>query len=376
MRCYRYLAIFGSFVFLCTIALLGAVGPVRAQSDLYTVEDVAVDEQAENASAAREKALARGHVEALQTLLSRLLPPGELSRLPAIGPNEAAQLVRDFEIRNERTSAVRYLADLTFRFDEEAVRWYLRNQGVSHAETQSKPILVLPVYGEPGQERLWEDPNIWWQTWAGRPGQSGLVPIVAPLGDLQDISTIGAEQALAGDTGRLMQIAQRYGAEDVLVVHAIPSPAVEGGQANVQILTRRFGREPQPTLIDNVVQNPGEPLEQTYARAAEQVAATLQTEWQQQTVLQPGTGNRITVRVPTRSIDEWLAVKRRLSRVAGLERAVVSSMSRTATELDIAYLGDERQLELAMQQSDLDLTYDTTEGAWLLRLRGAASPGG
>lgn len=361
---------------LCALALAAAGGALRAQGDLYTVEDISVDERAENAAAAREKALARGHVEALQTLLARLLPPAELSRLSSIGPNEAAQLVRDFEVRNERTSAVRYLADLTFRFDEEAVRWYLRNQGIGHAETQSKPVLVLPVYGEPGQERLWEDPNIWWRTWAARPGQSGLVPIVAPLGDLQDISTIDAEQALAGDSARLMQIAQRYGAEDVLVVHALETPAAEGGQASVQVLTRRYGRDPHPTLIENVAQNPGESLEQTYARAVDMVAATLQTEWQQQTVLQPGTGNRITVRVPTRSLDEWLAVKRRLARVAGLERAVVSRMSRSATELDIAYLGDERQLELAMQQSDLDLTYDTTEGAWLLRLRGAAGTGG
>lgn len=376
MRCYRHLSIVGSVVLLGALALAGASGVARAQGDLYTVENVAVDEKAENASAAREKALARGHVEALRTLLSRLLPPGELSRLPAIGPNEAAQLVRDFEVRNERTSAVRYLADLTFRFDEEAVRWYLRNQGIGHAETQSKPVLVLPVYGQPGQERLWEDPNVWWRTWASRPGQSGLVPIVAPLGDLQDVSTITAEQALAGDSGRLMRIAERYGAEDVLVVHAVPTPAVDGAAGGVQILTSRYGREPHPALIENVVQNPGEPLEQTYARAAETVAGTLQREWQQQTVLQPGTGNRITVRVPTPTLNDWLAVKQRLSGVAGVERAVVSKVSRSATELDIAYLGDERQLELAMQQRDLDLTYDTTEGAWLLRPRGAATPGG
>ena len=54
-------------------------------------------------------------------------------------------------------------------------------------------------------------------TWAARPSAPGLVPILAPRGDLDDSNTISATQALAGDQSAHRTLAQRYNAGDVMV---------------------------------------------------------------------------------------------------------------------------------------------------------------
>lgn len=360
--------------------VLGA-WPVAAQqhaAEVFTVRDVAVDVTAKTAAAAREAAHAQGHVDAMRRLLTRLLPVAQVSEVPELSAAQVAELVKDFEVADERTSDVRYLASLTFRFNPQGVRGFLRAQGFAHAETQSKPVLVLPVFGPAEQARLWADSNPWWHAWAIRDLDDGLVPLIVPLGDLADISAVTPEQALAGDLERLEALTRRYGAEDVLITQAVLQGEPEIGLASIQVGTSRIGRRQQSTIIDNVQQQPGEDLPDLFARAAAAVATEIQESWKLQNLLRPGSQRRITVTVPLKTLADWLEIKRRLNGVAGVQRSEVSLLSRRETEVDIDFVGDERQLALAMAQSDLSLTYEEASG-WRLQLRGAeadSAPGG
>ena len=151
---------------------LGA-GSALAQnsSDIFTVRDVPVDETAATAADARQTALAVGQRRAFRRLMNRLVPEAHQSSIPALDSNLLQYYVLDFSVDNERTSAVRYLADLTFRFNADEVRNLLRSNSVGFAETRSKPLLVLPVFISPeAGPTLWVDPNPWRETWARRPG--------------------------------------------------------------------------------------------------------------------------------------------------------------------------------------------------------------
>ncbi len=140
-----------------------------ANSHVFTVTGVAVDVTADTAAAAREAAHAEGHVKALDKLLARLLPGDELSLVRPLKPAEILAYVQDFSVANERTSDVRYLAELTFRFRPEAVRELLRANGLKHAETMSKPVVVLAIFGVEGAAVLWGEGNPWLAAWAARP---------------------------------------------------------------------------------------------------------------------------------------------------------------------------------------------------------------
>jgi Uncharacterized protein conserved in bacteria (DUF2066) len=370
--------IFGAlFVGLAFFGLGAALAPGNgnARVDVFTVSDVEVDITADTAAAAREAAHAEGHVLAMQRLLARLLPREELARMRPLELTEILEYVRDFEVDDERTSDVRYLARLTFRFKSDAVRNLLRSEGLLFAETQSKPVLVLAVYGPAGEALLWEDGNPWARAWALRQRGEGLVPLQVPLGDLGDVASVDANQALSGDRERLATLATRYGTEDVLVTQAVLSGDAESGLATLQVGSSRIGTQQLQTMLASYTQKLGETLEELLTRAANAVDADVQEAWKQRNLLRPGSERRIVVSVPIAGLADWLEVKRRLGGVAAVQKSEVTLISRTRTEVDLTFVGDEQQLVLALAQRDLSLTLNPVSG-WQIRLseaRAAAS---
>lgn len=337
---------------------LAAAGPARAQDagDVFTVRDVAVDETAATAGEARQAALAVGQRRAFRRLIRRLVPESRQSQVPEVDATTLQYYVRDFSVDNERTSSVRYLADLTFRFSPDDIRTLLRGAGVPFAETRGKPVLVLPVFSDGGEPTLWLDTNPWRDVWARRPGDDGLVPLTAPLGDLDDITLIDAERALAGDTEALTAIAGRYGTEDVMVSLATLSGDPETGSAVLQVETRRYeaGRVAD-SRRDRLVQVTGEPLDGFLERAAARIDGAVQEAWKEEFLLQFGNQRTIPVIVPLEGLDDWLTVRRRLEGVPAIQQATLSTLSPREAQLELTFFGDEQRLTRALAQRDLFL---------------------
>ena len=202
---------------MCALALLLACGAARAES-VFTVAHVAIDAEAASAAEARELAIAAGQRAALETLLRRLTVAG--TTLPAQPDDSIAAMVAGFAIDRELVSTTRYRAWLTVDFDPAEVRRLLRENGVAYAETVSKPVLVVAVQRDPGGILLWEDGNRWRRAWEERPPHGGLVPILLPLGDVIDLGTVDATQALASDVDALTALAALYGTTEVAVAIA------------------------------------------------------------------------------------------------------------------------------------------------------------
>src|SRR5690606_14883088 len=110
----------------------------------------------------------------------------------------------------ERTSTNRYIAELTVQFQPDQIRQFLRSNGIAYAETRSQPVLVLPLYGPEESAVLWAGENPWLAAWQQHETGNELVPLVTPLGDLEDLTTVDAPQALAGDEEALRDMAERY----------------------------------------------------------------------------------------------------------------------------------------------------------------------
>ena len=76
---------------------------------------------------------------------------------------------------------------------------------------------MLPVFERSAAQFLFEKNNIWRDSWEElNLTEDELLPLLLPLGDLQDITTITAQAALAGRTDLLQAIAQRYKVKNIL----------------------------------------------------------------------------------------------------------------------------------------------------------------
>ncbi|WP_185961367.1 DUF2066 domain-containing protein [Telmatospirillum sp. J64-1] len=360
---------------LAVILLLGAVlalssAPVRAQdADAFTVTEVPVDVRAANAVAAREEALMTGQREAFKRLIERLASAEAAQRLSQLSDAQITELVRDFTIDEERASAVRYIAQLTFRFHPESVRRVLREANVAFTDTQARPLLVLPVYSADGRAPvLWDDPNPWRAAWAARPS-GGLVPLVVPMGDLADVVTLDAAQALAGNIERLTALAQRYGTADVLVAVADATNTEGDGPARVEVRMVPYGPAvPQLFERRSYTAQEGEELRAMFDRITRDVADALNNTYKEMATPRQENLSSLSALVPLEGLNDWLAVRDMLNRLALVRGFEVVSLSRDEAALVLHHTGDRQQLEQLLASNGWALHWEG--GFWQLRRAG------
>ncbi len=367
-----------AWVFAVLVAIFVVFAP-RAEArpqDIFTVSGVKVDRTAETVGRARELALADGNVRAFGKLLTRLTLEEDRGRLGDVSSERIGALVQDFEVEEEKTSASRYLATLTIRFQPSAVRKLLRSSGIPFTETLHKPILVLPVYESEGARVLWEDPNPWREAWARPVESETLIPIVSPLGDLNDVAIISADQALAGDADRLAQIAKRYEVDNVMVAHALLTFEPGSGIPTVRTVFQHYGPFADPTLVDSFSGTSRDGIDQFLGDVVRKIRRKMEEDWKRETVIRFDQQAELAVNVPVTDLGEWLAIRERLEAVSIVRAVNLAALTRRAARVVVQYLGGIDQLRVALAQKDVELVQEG--GFWLLRLAPslrAADPG-
>lgn len=353
---------------VAAIALLSAAPSATADADLFTVASVPVDATAETAPTARDRAIAQGRRLAFQRLVARLVPAAQTRQVPEPTDAELQRMVLGFEVAGERSSAVRWIAELTVAFDPAAVRSRLRASGVPYAETRSLPVLVIPIYETGGEPVLWREPNPWRAAWSEVPPPGGLVPVVVPYGDVADIRDLPPEQAVAGDAAALTRIAERYGARDAVIARARPRAG-----NSIELSVQRIGPSgTDRTLVETVTG--GGDLDETrrLAPAVSRTVAMVEEAWKQDNLIRPGFESRITATVPIDSLKRWLTVRETLEGLSIVARYQVLHLMRREALIDVWVNGDAEQFRLALAQRDLELL--PGNGDYILKQRGQPMP--
>jgi hypothetical protein len=329
--------------------------PARA-ANVYEIQGVNVDVTSETAAAARQQALAQGEINAFRRIIERITLLEDRHRLPSLEPSEITKFVQDFSVAEEKTSAVRYLATLNYRFKRNDIRALLIGYNIPFAETPSKTTLILPIYHAAGIVVLWDDPNPWRKAWAERRIEVGLVPTLLPTGDLTDIATISAEQAVNGDVQRLAAVTNRYQAGDSLVTYAISGLSQKTGKPELRVRMTRHGGALDTQTIDRIFQaRTDEPHERLLARAATELSWLLEDSWKQDNLLKFNQQSVLAVDIPIKTLRDWLGIKKRLRNAAVVRSMDMILLSKTTVRINLHYIGDVAQLSLALEQADLNL---------------------
>jgi len=360
------------FGFIFSTELAGQA--INESPDVFTIANIHVDVTDKTASAARKKALSRGENTAFNLLLERLTLRIDHKRLPVLNSKQISTYVKDFAVKNEKNSEIRYLADLTFRFKPDDIRKLLRDNDIQFAETISKPILVLPVYQLAGAVFLWDDPNPWREAWIGNVGitktrkrmrASGLVPMVFGDGDLGDIAAISAELAIKGDAQRLLAIAKKYKVAKTLVIFANLSSTLQGTPV-LKIRVSKYGKDTVRHVFSMQIKaNKMETIGVLIERSANEVNAKIEELWKSDNLLKFEDIGVVAVSYPINKLGEWVDLKSRLKKVAVIENIELVIFSRSEVRLNIHFIGGVDQLKLALAQLDMKLKEE--EGSWVLR---------
>ena len=356
-------------------------GSAPAQSvDPFTVEEVPIDATAVDTEKARRRALAMGRANAFSLLLRRLANTADYAKLPKMDDSSIIQMINGFSVREEKISAIRYLALMTVRFKPDAIRRLLKEAEVSYVDTPSRPILVLPVYRVGNRTTLWEPPNPWRDAWGRAPLKGGLVPFMLALGDLNDLRSIDAKSALTGDKKKLAAIARQYDAGEVLVALAAQAPGdADKPRLDISLwryvpLTNSFRVAGRFRAVE------GKDREAVFVAAATAVARRIESSWKRENqAIIGGEPKIVRVLVPIESLGQWTEIRQRISEVPVVKSTQVVQLSRQQAELELKYVGDLDRLRAGLAQRNIAMIERSVAAGgdgpgWLLRL-GAAKEG-
>lgn len=368
----------------CILILMGLATAAHAQGDvdIYTVSGVKIDASGENATAARQTAIAEGAAEALHKLFKRLTMERDHDSLPTVSPSTATSLASGFQIDNELRAATRYRGLLTVSFDPVGVSNFLRNRGIAFVETAAPPTLILPVLDAGGRARLWEA-NPWADVWSEDRYEATFTPVILPDGFQTDQQILSVSKALQPDVKAIRALARMYKVERVLLAVARP----ESGNVRVDLTFIRtepefeemddepdngamfessfedslsadldedaesddgedgFGDNFQPivTPLDPVraARDEGDNILQI---AADRAQGRLGEEWKKVAVVRAKQRTEIQLTVLYRDISEWLDLRRAIGASPFVADARLDGVSRDGALMTVTYRGLHEQL--------------------------------
>ena len=323
---------------------------------VFVIENVAVDETSSTALKAREKALEIGQKRAWKKLLERMTFPETVKKVADIPYSELRSLIRGYEVMRERTSTVRYLADLNVTFSANEVRKFFLNNNIDYAETPSAPVLVMPLLIRQGAASLWETPNPWRDAWQNLPKQRGLVDIRVPVGDLADVRDIAAIQALRGDRKKLKKIAKRYNAKTIVVAKAFKRFRIKDNLPILEIIITKIRTDQiEETIIDTIKGEIGDDLLDLLGVGVTRVVNSIVDSWKKENAVTSGLLLRVPVFVPIKDLNNWLEITSQLDEIGILKRTNLRRLSKREALIDFWVTGNMTLLENALRLKNLSL---------------------
>jgi hypothetical protein len=346
------------------------VFPARAADSVYTVGNYPIQAQAENAVAAKEKALADGQQAAFRSLLKRLIPVTAYTRGKRLDQVKAADLIEGVRVRSERNSSTEYIASFDFSFNAKSVRDLLRREGIPFTDDQAPKVTLVPVWRSAAAQAP-RDEAAWTNVWKGLDLENSLTPIkLQPLSKSIRAETINA--LATGDGNALRAFAAQYNTEYVLI--ALAEPEATAGRLSVTLAgTDAVGEITlkRPYRID--AGDPG------YASELAAVVGLriLEGRWKAIKVrggvgpAAPSGGGGggdtdLLIAVEFRGMAEWQEISRKLSGTQGVEELDVAGLSARSARVTLRYADGAQQLadELARQ----GLNMRNSGGNWVLSL--------
>ncbi len=337
--------------------------PLAAAESVFTVGNYPVEARADNAVAAKDRALNEGQQAAFRSLLRRLVPVTAFARLKQLSTVRAGDLVEGVKVRSERNSATDYIANLDFSFQSKAVRDLLRREGIPFSDEQAPVVSVIPLWRASGGTAKAD--ASWTAIWSGLDLEHSLTP-----GKLQSLKAeVGAETInalLEGDGSAMRTLARAYQSELVVVAAAAPDPAA--GRLNVTL----SGRDAVGafTLQRAFRLDRADPA-YTSELAAVVLLGILEGRWK--SIRTAGAGSvsgsssDLLIAVEFRGMGEWQEISRKLSAVPGVQELEVAGLSARGARVTLRYAEGAERLAQSLSQQGLGLR--NVAGKWVLSLQ-------
>lgn len=353
-------------------ALTGPVAAERGADKVFTIGNFPVEASAQNAVAAKSRAIADGQNAAYRSLLKRLVPVTSYARLKAVRDVPVNSLYDGLAVRSERNSATTYIASLDFAFRPEAVRSLLRREQIPFVEEQAREVVLIAAVREAGKlDRDGAPSRNWLRTWKELDLVNTLTPlrveVVKPI-----IHNDTLKMLTGGDDSAIRVLASEYNGDDVLTAIAeVDRPA---GRLHVTLAGRDaagifnlkrsyrlfdgdvgYAMEMAAIVSHGIIEGRWKALRTRGVGGAEELAGEVPA----------GVAESVHIEAEFSSLGEWNALRERLEATPGVANVEIAAVSARGADLAVSYPGGGAVLANALAARGMSLR--DLGGAWLLR---------
>ena len=325
---------------LFLVAVTAFAAPVRAapaRPDLFSITGIKVEASAESAISARDAAMSQGRAAAWTKLFHRLTTAANWRKQPALNEKALERMIRGFEVANERRSTTRYLAEVSFHFNPNAVRNLLRQSNIPYTEARSPPVLVIPlVAGGSGFDPV----GAWTAAWKDAGLQQGLVPFITPASDDPDLDLLDRPDVTQLDWNALTAMARRYNAAAVIL-----AVASEDAKTVQMIELSPAGRVAASFAY----------AQSSFSADAQAVAERAEDTWKSRNAVDYAVRSQLVADVQFDSLDDWARIRAGLAAVRSIADVDVMGLTLHEAEIGLTYSGRPEQLRDALAQQKLEL---------------------
>ncbi len=335
-----------------------------AQANMYLVRDIPVDVTDENATLARKKAVLEAQERGFYKLLERLTLPSDMKELPVLTTEDMLNLVQDYSVSNEKTSSVRYIADISVQFNPEAIQTFFQEYHVPYITSTADKSIIFPVYRPDinADLQLWQEDNPWLQVWKKESLNSDLIPLVVPLGDLTDMAYVSEENLKDEKNLDISPLFSRYQALNALVVQA----DVLASLHQVKITVRPFKNEASYIGIIHFFEPLDAPLKTVLERASRRTIPLLEEKWREQNAVRFDNPSSLVTVVPIQNLGEWIQIRKRLDQVKLIKQYIVKAVRKDQAQIEIFFAGELAPFLEALKKEELFLS-PAKGDLWTLR---------
>jgi|KBSMisStandDraft_5_1062788.scaffolds.fasta_scaffold34713_2 hypothetical protein len=315
-----------------------------SKGDPYSVT-VPVDATAASASAAQNNAINGGRSRAWTELSHRLVPQKDWAKLPGLDSGTLERMVRGYTVSSERRSTTRYVARITYVFNPNAVKHLLRVANIGVSEPSGSAILLVAM------SPTYNAHSPWAQALAAQKTGAAAFPLVTPIGDEVDQSSLGSARFSEASWGQIQPVAARVHAGEAVLLQAT-SPAA----SKVTVRMRRVGPGKPVTISDiEVPVGAGTPPEKVYATAAQQATSAIEDAWKNRGTVEVSKKTTMVAEVRITSLPQWVSLLARLSAIPSVTDVNVAGMNTGEARVNFTYSGTPDQLKSAAGQANLNL---------------------
>ncbi|HYS44930.1 MAG TPA: DUF2066 domain-containing protein [Rhizomicrobium sp.] len=335
-------------LFFFAAALLFTVPAAAQDNGLYTVSGVHVDATGASSTEALNTAIAQGRGKAFQTVYRRLTRQADWARQPALDAAALLRISRGYNISNERRSTTRYVADVTYIFNPEAVARTLRAAQIAFSQTAARRILVIPM--SPGVNH-----GPWAQALMAPAFRDSQVPFT--VSSAEDDATLAALDFDAATWNDVAGVAMKNHVSEVGLLQAVYA----NGKMTVNIRRLGVGEQPAKTSLEvPVLQTVGT----TYPAAAQAAVRAMEDLWKTRSAIDFSQRGHITADVRIANLAQWSEIQTSLGSVSNVTGVTVTAMTMNYARINLAYQGGIDQLREAAGAAGLSLT--NRGGQWVL----------